>query len=222
MKRYCIGLERVVLLMENWKDVQDNLTKTINIIFNGYEINNLSYYEKRKMIFEYLTNTLNYDYDLLNQIKNFEIYKSKIIRDPIKELNSVINNNIGICNAISQYYKLLLEVVGIKSYCVICDDGTEVNHQLNLVYDSDNDSYSFDDITSVIVGRGTIEDYYDYDLQFAHSVNQGNKKIMNDQSFVVLPEDYINYLVNREISLSETLKRLPENILSVKNKSKSK
>lgn len=208
--------------MESWKDVQDNLTKTINIIFNGYDISNLSYYEKRKMIFEYLTNTLNYDYDLLNQIKNFEINKSKIIRDPIKELNSVINNNIGICNAISQYYKLLLEVVGIKSYCVICDDGTEVNHQLNLVYDSDNDSYSFDDITSVIVGRGTTEDYYDYDLQFAHSVNQGNKNIMNDQSFVVLPEDYINYLVNREISLSETLERLPENILSVKNKSKSK
>lgn len=208
--------------MENWKDVQDNLAKTINIIFNGYDISNLSYYEKRKMIFEYLTNTLNYDYDLLNQIKNFEINKSKIIRDPIKELNSVINNNVGICNAISQYYKLLLEVVGIKSYCVICDDGTEVNHQLNLVYDSDNDSYSFDDITSVIVGRGTTEDYYDYDLQFAHSVNQGNKNIMNDQSFVVLPEDYINYLVNREISLSETLKRLPENILSVKNKSKSK
>ena len=68
----------------------------------------------------------------------------------------------------------------------------------------------------------TTEDYYDYDLQFAHSVNQGNKNIMNDQSFVVLPEDYINYLVNREISLSETLERLPENILSVKNKSKSK
>ena len=208
--------------MENWKDVQDNLTKTINIIFNSYDISNLSYYEKRKMIFEYLTNTLNYDYDLLNQIKNFEINKSKIIRDPIKELNSVINNNVGICNAISQYYKLLLEVVGIKSYCVICDDGTEVNHQLNLVYDSDNQSYSFDDITSVIVGRGTIEDYYDYDLQFAHSVNQGNKDIMNEQSFVVLPEDYINYLVNREISSSETLERLPENILSIKNKSKSK
>ena len=45
---------------------------------------------------------------------------------------------------------------------------------------------------------------------------------MNDQSFVVLPEDYINYLVNREINFSESLDKLPENIISIKNKSKTK
>ena len=211
-----------MLLMENWEILKNNLENTKNIIFKDYNINNLSSYEKRKIIFEYLANTLNYDYSLLQQIKNNKINKDKIVRNPIKELYSIINNKIGICNAISQYYKLLLEIEGIKSYCVICDDGTEVNHQLNLVYDSDNDSYRFDDITSVIVGRGTKEDFFDYDLQFANLVNQGNKYIMNDQSFVVLPEDYINYLVNRKISLTETLERLPENILSVKNKSKSK
>lgn len=204
---------------QNWKLLKDNLIDKINIIFKGYDINSLSFYEKRKIIFEYLTNNLTYDYKLLEQIRNVNI---KIARNPIQELNSVIDSEKGICNAISQYYKLLLEVVGIKSYCVICDDGTEVNHQLSLVYDSDNNSYSFDDITSVIVGRGTKEDYFDYDLQFASSVNQGNKNIMNDQSFVVLPEDYINYLVNRKISLSETLERLPENIMPIKNKSKSK
>lgn len=207
--------------MGDWNDLQIKLIKTISIIFNGFDIDKLCSYEKRKMIFSYLIITLHYDYYLLEQIKNFEINKFKLVRDPIKELASVINDNIGICNAISQYYKLLLEVVGIKAYCVICDDNTEVNHQLNLVYDSDNDSYSFDDVTSVVVGRGTIESYYDYDLQFANSVNQGNINIMDDQCFVVLPEDYINYLVNRKISLSETLDRLPENIVSLKNKSKT-
>lgn len=208
--------------MENWNLIKCELINLINKIFYNYDINDLSYYEKRKMIFEYLIENLSYDYQLLEEIKNAKINKIGISRNPIKELNSVIDSKKGICNAISQYYKLLLEIVGIKSYCVICDDATEVNHQLNLVYDSDNDSYSFDDITSVIVGRGTIEDYFDYDLQFANSINQGNKNIMNDQSFVVLPEDYINYLVNREISLSETLERLPNNISSIKNKFKNK
>lgn len=206
----------------NWNLIKYNLINQINTIFCNYDINDLNYYEKRKIIFEYLINNLSYDYQLLEEIKNAKINKIGISRNPIQELNSVINTKKGICNAISQYYKLLLEIVGIKSYCVICDDGTKVNHQLNLVYDSSNDSYSFDDITSVIVGRGTIEDFFDYDLQSANLVNQGNKNIMNDQSFVILPEDYINYLVNREKSLSETLERLPNNIISIKNKFKNK
>jgi len=205
--------------MESWKDVQDNLTKTINIIFNGYDISNLSYYEKRKMIFEYLTNTLNYDYDLLNQIKNFEINKSKIIRDPIKELNSVINKKIGICNAISQYYKLLLEEVGIISYCVICDDGTQVKHQLNLVYDDYHRTYSFDDVTSVIVKRGTNEEYFDYDLETANFFNQGNVEVFKNKKWFILPEDFINYLIGRENKSSITFDDLPNNISSIKLKS---
>lgn len=208
--------------MRDWKFLQENLVSTIRIIFNGYDINNLNSYEKRKIIFEYLTNTLNYDYYMLEKIRECKIYKTNLRRDPVEELFSVINNKIGICNAISQYYKLLLEIVDVKSYCVICDDGTEVNHQLNLVYDIDNNSYSFDDITSVIVGRGTKEEYFDYDLQYANSVNQGNKNIMGIQSFFVLPEDYINYLIKREKSISDTLDRLPDNIVSLKNKAKTK
>lgn len=172
-----------MLIMRDWKFLQENLVSTIRIIFNGYDINNLNSYEKRKIIFEYLTNTLNYDYYMLEKIRECKIYKTNLRRDPVEELFSAINNKIGICNAISQYYKLLLEIVDVKSYCVICDDGTEVNHQLNLVYDIDNNSYSFDDITSVIVGRGTKEEYFDYDLQYANSVNQGNKNIMGIQSF---------------------------------------
>ena len=53
------------------------------------------------------------------------------------ELYDVIYTKVGICNSISQYYKLLLEKVGIKSHCVICDDGTEVKHQMTLIYDKD-------------------------------------------------------------------------------------
>ena len=203
--------------MNVWESVEDNLITTINIIFDGCDVNCLSEYEKRKKIFEYLTNNLEYDYDLLERIRDFVVNGVRISRDPIRELNSVIFDKKGICNAISQYYKLLLEVVGIKSYCVICDDGTEVKHQLNLVYDSQTDSYSFDDVTSVIVGRGSLEEYFDYDLLFANKVNQGNKDILGTQKFVVLPEEYINYLVSRSKSLSVSIKKLPDNIVAIKS-----
>ena len=121
-----------------------------------------------------------------------------------EELKDVVFNNKGICSSISQYYKLLLEEVGIKSYCVICDDGTPVNHELSLVYDKDSGSYSFDDVTSVIVKRGTEEEFFDYDLEYAKSKNQGKKKIMENEEFYILSEDYINYLLSREKSPIQT------------------
>lgn len=207
--------------MRNWKDIDENLNNTLNIIFEKYDINSLNYYEKRRIIFEYLIKTIKYDYDLLEKIRDFNVYGIRVKRDNFKELDNVIYNKIGICNGISQYYKLLLEKVGIISYCVICDDGTEVKHQLNLVYDSYNDSYSFDDVTSVIVNRGTSEEYFDYNLDYANSINQGNKVVMNNKNYFILPEEFINFLVGREKSLSETLEDLPSNIISIKNKYKS-
>lgn len=135
----------------NWIEINFKLQKKLEEIFNNYNIESLSDYEKRKIIFEYLCNDLTYDYDLLNDIKLFNERKKRIYRNPYLELSNVIDNKKGICNAISQYYKLLLEELGIISYCVICDDGTQINHQLNLVYDNIEETYSFDDITSVIV-----------------------------------------------------------------------
>jgi len=209
-------------IMINWNEIETKLDGTLDTIFYDYDINDLSFYEKRKVIFEYLTNNLEYDYDLLEKIRDFNVNGVRVVRDPAGELNSVINSKKGICNAISQYYKLLLEKVGVKSYCVICDDGTDVKHQLNLVYDSDNDSYSFDDVTSVVVKRGIASDYFDYDLEFASSINQGGKVVMGNRNYVILPEDYVNYLVGRKSSFTDTLVDLPNNIVSIKSKVKSK
>ena len=103
----------------------------------------------------------------------------------------------GICNSISQYYKLLLEEVGIYSLCVICDDTTDVNHQLNLVYDEDNDTYSFDDITSVIVKKGDANQYFDYNLENANSYGQGKKPNQADELWTVWPTSIINFVVGK-------------------------
>lgn len=202
----------------NWNVIRVHLTNVLEEIFHNYDFQNLSSYEKRKIIFEFLCNNLSYDYELFNSIKDFHDGKSPVPRNPFLELSNVINKKTGICNAISQYYKLLLEAVGITAYCVICDDGTQVKHQLNLVYDDYQKNYSFDDITSVIVGRGAAEDYFDYNLEFANFFKQGTVEIMNDKKWVILPEGYINYLVGRTETFVPTLENLPENIISIKQR----
>ena len=79
-----------------------------------------------------------------------------------------------------------------------------------------SDCYSFDDVTSVIVGRGTEQEYFDYDLEFAHSLNQGNKSFRNNQNYIFLEEPYVNGVVSREHSPYKTIRKLPENIYSIK------
>lgn len=204
--------------MGEWEYIESSIDIEIDQIFKDKPIHTLSDYERRKIIFEHLTKTLEYDFDQLNKIQDAQIERKPIRRDPHQELMSVINANFGICNGISQYYKLLLERIGIKSHCVVCDDGTEVNHQMVLVYNEDTDTYSFDDITSVIVGRGTTEEYFDYDVESARRHGQGNKRIYEDRYFVILPEEYINYVVERSQGPTKTIEYLPENIRSIKQK----
>lgn len=196
----------------NWNVIKSKLRNKINKIFEDCEIDKLTDYEKRKMIFDYLCRTVSYDYDLLESIIESGLSINKLSRNPYYELASVIDNNVGICNAISQYYKLLLECVGISSYCVITNDGTEVLHQLNLVVDPVNYSYSFDDVTSVIVGRGTDLEFFDYDLEMANKMNQGLVNVMENRKWFILPEVYISYLVGRDNSPTITLDKLPINI----------
>ena len=175
-------------------------------------------YSKRKIIFDYLCDNLFYDFSLLEAIKNAKEQRKIFRRNLYKELDSVIKNKIGICNAISQYYKLLLEHVGVIAKCVVCDDGTSINHQLNIVYDKDNDCYSFDDVTSVIVSRGTKEDFFDYDINTANGFNQGNREVMEGFCWVCMPDNNINYLVGRELVDEEDDFNIPDNIISIKNK----
>ena len=208
----------------NWNEIHIKIQNEIKNIFINYNFDELSKYEIRKVIFYYLCNNLKYDYSLYKKIRKFNISIKKglinkdnvLVRNPYLELKNVIDNNIGICNSISQYYKLLLEEVGIKSYCVICDDGTLVNHQLNMVYDEEKDMYSFDDITNVIVGSGDLSTFFDYDLETANSLNQGNKEILDDNKWVILEEEYISYLVGKESPKYKTIDKLPSNISMVK------
>ncbi len=177
---------------------EQKLNEMNNLIFNGYEIDKLTNIEKREMIFDYLMKNIKYDYNLLNIIVNNEFNKNLIIpRDLSNEIMNVVINKKGVCNSISQVYKLLLEKVGIYAVCVVTDNSQRVLHQLNLVYNKDEDSYSFDDITSVIVGMGSKEKFFNYDLEDACKLGQGKKNVIDDKKWVAFDTETIYVIVNR-------------------------
>ena len=130
----------------NWKELSIKFNDLNQKIFLSYNVNELTDYEKRKIIFNYLCDNLEYDYEYLDRlIKIAKNETEDTHRSPYKEVESVLINSKGICNGIAQVYRILLELNNILSLCVICDNGMEVGHQLNLVYDKDHNTYSFDD-----------------------------------------------------------------------------
>lgn len=202
--------------MVTWEEIDKKLNLKIKQIFKHKPIHTMSSYERRKTIFEYLCNNVTYDHELLQDIELAKYFNEKLSRNPTTELMSVVDKQHGICNAISQYYKLLLEKVGVKSYCVICDDQTEINHQLSLVYNDETNTYSFDDVTSVIVERGTQDEFFDYDVEQARKLGQGTRILLTHQYFTFLTEEYIDYVVKRKQHPYETINGLPTNIEKVK------
>ena len=205
--------------MANWQEIKTKLEDKLRIIFNGIDLNSLSDYEKRKIVFEYLTKTISYDYDTLNKIIDSNSRKKLFIRDYYEEFKSVMDNNKGICNSISLYYKMLLELLNIKSYCVACDNNEKTGHMLNIVYDKDRDLYSFDDITSVIVGQAGNDVFFDYDVKTANKYGQGNKLVTDDSYFIVMPDNMYDSslgIENRECKFIGL--DLPSNLASIKSK----
>ena len=55
--------------MDDWEYISDSVDDAIEEIFKFHPIHSLSDYERRKIIFEYLTETLEYDFDQLDIIK---------------------------------------------------------------------------------------------------------------------------------------------------------
>lgn len=261
----------------NWNEISKKIEEEDKKIFENIDKEELSNYEKRKIIFDYLCNNIDYDYGKLidiylmnlhvkdddyikkidfieqyledNNLKNLGLNKAlnekrkekspTIGRDLAQELIDTIYNKKGICNSISQYYKLLLEHNNIYSACVICDNLNLRNHQINLVYDDDTDTYSFDDITSAIINITDKDKCFDYDYDTANELKQGLRPvgfILNmksedkelDQIFdsfgVILNTSVINNYVGKEndysylrYNLEEGNNiRLPDNLRSVK------
>jgi len=278
-----------------WTEVEEKLNDINNRIFEDVDKTTLSDYKKRKMIFEYLCNNLEYDFDaltdlILNSRKlsiNFdeilnmqpmvqyntvcEILKKEnipvesnfifhIIRrikageykkvfSNIQSVIRLLEEHKGLCNSDSIIYKLLLEKNNIYSAVYICDNSEIRLHALNIVYDKENNTYSFDDISTYTAARVnmdvTPDMFFDYDLEYANNVlKQGfipsiptsamlfkiNDEFMeNGEAFYKYGPDFINFQFGRtanewhknfDLEVNDSVK-LPNNIASLKNKGKS-
>lgn len=181
----------------------ENIKKLINQTLEEIKIdNNLTKYEQRKQIYEYLIKTKTYDYEYFQGIlKNYNATNSqkRFPRNPVNEFLTPLLTNKGICNGFSQIYKLLLEQIGIYSICINCmikHENEFVGHQLNLVYNEDSNTFSFDDVTFGIIKK--TSDYFDYDNPEELEELQGLKPIYKDIKWMILDEEIINYFAKRQ------------------------
>lgn len=293
----------------------ENYIKNINrIIFSNINMDTLSDYEKRKMIFDFLCNNHKFSYEdyydkILNSfcygnVKTFldldeknsylharafaakvenedmeldfntnlssyysdnpekteemlkkylednDCYSDKLYNSVLDRLKSgkfnitynvfdetakLILEQLASNGEIDCVYKSLLELNDIYALRVICSsNNSPIDHGICLVYDSETEKFSFDDITSYLYGVAPIEDCFDYDLEDAKKLGQGNRtprafcSMTNDDTFGlaissfsngILPVDreklpwYESFGVEKE---NEYAYQLPENIKSKK------
>lgn len=211
----------------NWKNLTPNEINelfdiTLKKIFEKENTDELSNYQKRKIIYDYIVENKVYDEEYFKGIlKNYNKETNKMFpRNLQQEFLEPLISNKGICNSFSQIYKVLLEKIGVFSYCVNCmikAENSFVGHQLNIVYDEETDSYSLDDITFGIIKQTTTE-YFDYDLEEALNKEemQGYKNIYEDTKWVILDESIINYYMKR--NKSELNPPIKTKIHEIKNK----
>lgn len=203
------------ILETDFSKIDGYLDRLLNRIFKDVDRNALSNVGKRKMIYDYLVNNNDYDFELLNQILEPEK------RYPVEEIYSILegmeNNGrgIGVCNAFSYTYKLLLEKCGISSVLMICTleesdvsdleqagvkkdkikkstDGKYLIDHMFILVQNDDGTFSFDDPTCAILHRKEGINYFNYDENGCRFRNQ-----INIQGF---PADFMNAIVGREES----------------------
>jgi len=197
------------------KEIDNLLNNMINIIFQKENIEELSKLKKRKKIYDYLVNNKEYDYELFEGIFNnyHETDRKKITsRNLPQEFIEPLITNKGICNGFAQVYKLLLEKIGIYSMCINCAieyKNEYVGHQLNIVYNDETDTYSFDDITFGIQNNSTY-DYFNYDNpeEKGQGIGPITKYNSKDIKWAVMSEGMINWYAKRDHSPVEPPTRL--------------
>ncbi len=178
--------------MSNWEKHELKIAEKLEEIFKNSEYQNLSLYEKRKRIFDYLYNSLEFDLiELANNSRNL----SKQIGDVLDESNK------GVCNSITYVYKIMLEKVNIYSMALFCKDEDD-DHTILLV-DNGDGTLSFDDVSVAILSKKSKglkrskEDRFDYDLEDAKSMKQGVKNIFENRKYLLIPSDDINFFFGK-------------------------
>lgn len=184
-----------------WNKINTDIENLYYSIFNNYNLENLTKFEKRNIIFDYIIKNISYDFETLQRIKDYANKKSaKIDRNFYIEFLNVLYNRSGICNAIAQLYILLLEKAGIFAQQVCASDGTEVLHAFTAVQ-AENGCFSFDDPTSVIVKRGTKSTFFNYTIEEANKNGQGNEpklEGLGNSYFCIISPEWLFAFLDRK------------------------
>ena len=218
-----------------WFYMDQKIEQDINLIFNNYDINKLSNMEKRKMVFDYLVDHLKYNDSLFKRIAASKLgLIERTSRNTPQELYDAVFTNVGICNSISQYYKLILEKLGIPSYYVVCtcvedlakhqdelkefsytiSGDVSVGHALTVNYDDDTKSYGIDDLTLAVINKDK-DNYFNYDISKAHFLKQGLTDILPNIKWHIIDEAYIDMISGRRNSNSLIRKIIKNNHANV-------
>lgn len=244
-------------LCNNLKYDFDMLTDMLLLSFNVTEEIDLDELSKMDLMTQYSLldselskKEITHDSDMIFQImRRIKVGEYKKGNSGIESVKKVFEQGVGLCNSDSQVYKMLLELNGIYSVVVFCDNNELRLHSINLVYDIDSDSYSFDDISTYTAAKSyldvTPDMSFDYDLEYAYNVlHQGglpkketqknlfekDGKYMEDKKcFYIYSSDVINFYFGKpydewykqfDLEKNDNI-MLPDNIVSLKNNSKS-
>lgn len=212
-----------------------------------FNTNLSSYYsdnpeKTEEMLKKYLEDNDSYSDKLYNAVLNrLKSGKFNMTYNVYDETSKLILDQVTGNGEIDCVYKSLLEMNDIYALRVICSsNNSPIDQDVCLVYDSETEKFSFDDITSYLYGVGSLEDCFDYDLEDAKKLGQGNRaplafcSMTNEDSFGValssfsngiLPIDreklpwYESFGVEKE---GESIYQLPENIMSKKKEAITK
>lgn len=188
------------------EDIELILDEMIQEIFEKYNLDEMPSREKRKKIYNYLVTKKKYNYEYFNSIlKNYNQHDIEKVnpKDSREEFIEPLLYDSGICNGFSKLYKLLLEEVGIYSLCVNCMikyNNQFVGHQLNLVYDDELKTFSFDDVTYGII-KQTKNEYFDYDNPEQKEM-QGCVPTHGNIRWVIQDDNLINWYAKRKKALA--------------------
>lgn len=178
--------------MTKWSEFEIVINNKLNEIFENTDYHNLSLYERRKKVYDYLYNSLSFDFDELEDNS----------KDVDKQLRDVLFNNKGICNSISYVYKIMLEKAGVYSMVLFCKDEDD-DHTIVLV-DNGDGTLSFDDVSIAVYSKTKTgimtdkESRFDYDFEDAKAMQQGINDINEKEKYLIFQSKVVNYLFGKD------------------------
>ena len=181
----------------DWNNIDKKLTKDYETILADYIPRDcFTKADFRKIIYSYMVNNFQYRADT---------------NKPAKELNDMIFDHVGSIQNLARYYKLLLEKADIPAYYVTFKGEDGKVFAFNLVFDEDNNTFSFDDVTFGILNKD-INSYFDFDINKAHEYHQGIVKDIDSCYMELIPEEFVYvYLFKKEKPKTDIIKRLIKN-----------